>query len=107
MSWLDDLKPGDRVIFSNRSLRRVSTVGRTTKTLIILDDGGRFRKTDGFSPGGNVWDLRCIKQLTPAYEDEILEERRRTNMVDKLNRTFWTRLPTETLEKVLALLNVN
>jgi len=51
-NWLANLKPGDQVVVSHPLYRdSIKTVERTTKTLVVLKNGDKYRKQNGYVPG--------------------------------------------------------
>ena len=73
--WIQALKPGDEVaIVRGSGMGRgawLHTVERLTKTLVVVD-GHKFRKKDGFEPGSTAWGSRKIKR--PEDVAEFIEE---------------------------------
>lgn len=71
MSWLEDLKPGDRVFVSSYPRDRIEEVDRLTKTQIIIG-GLRFRKLDGCLVNGDGYNRARLEEVTPEREQEVL-----------------------------------
>lgn len=65
MTWLEELKPGDPVIFDNGSrLLRLFKVDRLTKLYIVVGEH-RFRKDNGRRVGDSMWGYTQIIEPTP------------------------------------------
>lgn len=64
MDNMEHITPGDQVIVGNLLNDRLATVDRVTKTQIILADGSRYRRADGFAVGGNSFDRTYIREAT-------------------------------------------
>lgn len=75
MTWLELLKPGDKVAIFRKgfiySYYRILTVVRTTKTQIITDDGNRYNKKTGYVIPKEGWE--------PPYIQEVDDKVRRFN----------------------------
>lgn len=93
MSWLDELKPGDKVSLSghrwhNTNRYSFPTVDRVTKTQIIIGTK-RYRKSNGSLVGDTsrfnreyIWEYN-----EKWYQDEMLERKRDlvTRMFDNVD----------------------
>jgi hypothetical protein len=100
--WLKNLKVGDKVALNgsyNNLLIRV--VSRITKTLIILDTGGRFKRDTGYVVGGNIWSSALITPVT----DEIISKIRTSNLKYKISRIDFETLSNDKLERILTIVN--
>ncbi len=102
MSWLEELKPGDSVVV-NAPLgsESIGKVARVTKTMIVLDSGGRFQRS-GF--GGRIgrssgFHRSNLAEATPEARDRI----RHANLANNLRHVDWKTLSLETLEQVSAI----
>ena len=102
MEWLQNLKPGDRVIIDGRFANlTASEVERVTATKIITT-GGRFRKLDGFSVGGSTWERSFLREPNQELLGQIELRRlrnRASQMVDAIERNI-----PKTIEGVQALI---
>lgn len=105
MENLEDIKVGDKVIVSDGFRKRVDTVTRLTKNLIVVGRS-RFNKSNGFEYGGRGYCSPHIVRATPEMIAEIEEERRRNDLLAKLKGHPWNKLTTEELEKVYRIINV-
>ena len=97
--WRAALKAGDKVSIWDGWSHRLTKVERCTTTRIIVDRM-EFRKDNGRRYGGSKWDRQHICPVTP----EILEQKRRDSALQKVENIAWRKLPTDTLENVLALI---
>jgi hypothetical protein len=106
--WLKELKAGDKVIINHGGYggsKEVALVKRTTKTLIIVASPNgkyeyRFRKSDGFVPGGDIWNHLNIVMHTGELEREININKKRQKIATELKNTNWYNQPLEVLEWV-------
>lgn len=106
--WLDNLKPGDRVIVDGGSglyPPSVCKVERLTATQIVLDGGGRFRRTNGSQVGVTGWTIPFLSEATPERIAEIVEERRRRRLLSLLHKADWSSYSTEKLEEIVNTMN--
>jgi len=80
MSWLENLKAGDKIIVTSRYYQTITTVEKITPTGRIKIDGEYFGK-DGYAIGrGDTWYGRShLKEATP----EAVEKIRQNNIIDK------------------------
>lgn len=88
MKRLENVKSGDHLILHGRmkSDRRLVTVARTTKTQIIVVNGGRFRKADGYPVGkhSGAWTRPHITLPREGELDEVKEAYHKQHMVEKI-----------------------
>lgn len=104
MENLEDIKVGDKVILANARIKRVETVTKVTKTLVIVGNR-RFKKDGGFEYGGRPFEMMHICKVTPEVLAEIEAENKRNDLINKIVRYPWNKLSTEELEKVYKLIN--
>lgn len=63
--WLANVKAGDKVFVTSRwGAGEIETVERTTKTLIILSRGQKYRRSDGYQPGSDRYYAGSIRPVT-------------------------------------------
>lgn len=98
--WLQNLKPGDKVIVSGNHHESLDTVERVTATQIVLKAGRRYRKVDGWHVGGGS--AFYSSNLMPVTREAVNRIRLRQLHV-KVAQINWRDVPLETLGKVLAL----
>lgn len=63
-NWLDELKPGDRVFVDPCRVYasvKPDRVARITKTQIVCEGGGKYRRDDGSSVGTERWNASILK----------------------------------------------
>jgi DNA replicative helicase MCM subunit Mcm2 (Cdc46/Mcm family) len=104
-TFLENLKPGDRVVISSGGVsdrKRVGRVERLTKTQIIVD-GSRFRKSDGWQPG-DYWNRAWLQEASEETIKEIAARQRRRQIVAKIQKFRWDTLPDDLLQQVVDLL---
>lgn len=104
MENFEDIKVGDKVILYRRYKKKVCKVERLTKTLVIVD-GEKFRKADGFSTGDRGYYSSSIGRATAEMIAKVEEENRRDLLINKISRYHWSVLSTDELEKVYELIN--
>jgi hypothetical protein len=75
-SWLENLKPGDKVVLSRGlGTHWLNTVERVTKTLIILANGSRYRKKDGQLAGESMFGHSQLVQVNPLIAAQMRRQR--------------------------------
>lgn len=114
--WLQNLKPGDKVIESDRDEYSwgVRDVSRTLKRQIVLKgfDGGesyiRYSIADGYEYGNQY----SRKHLQPYTEENLArlelqssERKRRSDTLRLLDKIVFRHLATEQLERIVAIAN--
>ena len=106
--WIEKLQPGDRVfvdigpwlIGSTRYVFRM--VERTIKTLIILDNGQRFKKATGRDMH-KVAKWSCtpiLRQYTKELYRKVMDEQEVNRISSRMGDVEWRKLPLETLKQV-------
>lgn len=105
MTWLEKLKPGDKVIVTrNHRQDTVETVKSIGKKLISLENlDVRFRLIGGSSAGKEVF---YSYQLRPATEEALkkLEQQKlKLELVEKLEKVNFSKLPLEVLTQISKL----
>lgn len=105
MNKLEGINVGDKVIVYLSYSKNIRTVKRLTKTLVVLDNGSRYKKEDGYLYGARGFYVPHIEKATPKLIDEVNEENKRRNFISKLSTYPWNRLTTDKLEKVYELIN--
>ena len=104
--WLQNLKPGDKVIVKRQRYRGdiIGVVERITKTLLILENGTRFRRRDGNTPGDGYYSsLQWLREYSQEEGERIEREQTVRRMVCTLNNIQWENLPLNVLLQVEAL----
>ncbi len=99
---LENVKVGDKVILNGRHNRRVQIATKVTRTQ-IQTAGGRYRK-DGGQPIGDKWSFSRLVPWTQEAEDDIAEKDKHSKLAARIGLAAWTKLPTETLERVLEII---
>ena len=108
-AWLDSLQPGDtwtyvytRGYSSQRGVCTI-TVEKLTKTQIVLQNGARYRRSDGGKVGGSRFD----KLHGPSRPEELYqaaEEREHHRLAVELEGVKWGNIAKEKLEAVLKII---
>jgi len=100
--WLESLKPGDEVAFSDRySSYSIIAIERITKTQILLNNGYKFRKDSGYMVGGNIWNHATMEPVTEKIKNAI----KRRNLKIKIGKIEFKSLSNEKIERILAIVN--
>ena len=108
-AWLDSLQPGDTwtYVYTTRysSRRDVSTltVEKLTKTQIVLQNGARYRRSDGRKVGGSYFD-KLYGPSRPEELQQVDDEREHRRLAAQLDGVEWRRLPKDKLEAVLKVI---
>lgn len=100
---LENLKVGDKVFYDNRSAIGIYAIARLTQTQIILKNGQRFRKKDGWLIGRDPWAATMIKPLTPKRVEAVTLVRLRREAI-RLRDNLTIPLDKDTLEKLIIAL---
>jgi hypothetical protein len=104
-AWLDSLKEGDKVAVRSKGFSgiffRITTITRTTKTLLVTGKQTWRRKT-GQKPGKASYSDPELVQVTEEMLDWLKRERLISKLRQILNDDKFT-MPTAKLEAVLKL----
>jgi hypothetical protein len=83
---LENVQPGDTLIIHGlRTPRLFTTVNRLTKTQIVIDNGSKFRRSNGRLIGADIWSSSSVEVPKPGECDEIRQnqlQRRLVSWVD-------------------------
>ena len=105
--WLQNLKPGDKVIRRSGGVGAVDyieTITRVTPTQIVIGNA-RYRKDTGREVGGyDRWHSIWLEEATPEATRKVEATFKRLKLVRELSNMEWGKLPLETLEAVATLL---
>jgi hypothetical protein len=106
MSWLDELKEGDEVIVAGDRIYSdsISKVQRLTKTQIILEKGGKFRRDNGSCLPYDAWHYTFLEEATEERKAAIRVANKRHGILKLIREFDWSSLSTEVLEKVVELI---
>ena len=102
----DSLKVGDKVIIYGRyGSKGIATIDRITKTEIVVDDGTKFRKSDGMQVGHSMWSsYSCIAIATKERVEKMERERDIRNMRNYIERCL-NRFNDKQLESICQLVD--
>jgi hypothetical protein len=103
MSWLEDLKAGDKVVISSTYDRRVCIVTRVTKTLIIIGNF-RFSKSFGSIVPNDAWSSTYLVPATEKEMQSIRDVKHRNGLLTHLRKTDFSTLQTKTLETIYSII---
>lgn len=105
MSWLGNLKVNDPVVVLAGGVSSgcyVSRVERLTKTLIVTQDGRKFRRKDG-NASGDGYHRGWVEEPTPEnlqQVEESVRENKQARMASRLRYYPWHKTSLEVLEAV-------
>lgn len=103
MESLEDVKVGDKVIFSNGWDKSIVTVTKVTKTQIHTGYS-KYRKCDGRLVGAGAWDMSRISLYTEEKGNEINIENKRRRMLAYFRSYKFNLLGYEEMVKVYNML---
>ena len=99
MKELKDLVVGDDVLVTGMYHRRISKVGKVTKTQIVVNNA-RFRRDSGWQCGGDSWSRKSISVPTEKEISDIKEENLRDTLIYAISSLDFKRLSTDELKQV-------
>lgn len=105
--WLEKLGLLQKVIINSRDARSIGEVERFTKTMIVVKVGEatyRFNKTNGYSVGNDLWDIKSLSEATPKLLKEVKEENRKRYLINLFGKQRWNKVDLERLETIYSLL---
>ncbi len=105
--WLQNLKPGDKVISRSTALGAmdtIETVDRVTPSQVIVRGSKYWRKNGEIVGNKSSWNSHWIAEATPETIEKVEIAFKRLRLTRLLDGTRWRDLPTETLETVAELL---
>lgn len=107
-NWLEQLKPGDKVIVSGLGTfgsKAVCIVERLTTTQIILCGiSTRYRRNSGDEVGGDIWNRSYLMEATPHAIQEIREKTERNKAIRAIESASFKTLSTDQLVRIVAIL---
>lgn len=103
-NWLAGLKEGDEVALKTGSWGEpvLRTVGRTTATLIVVDNN-KYRRDTGRMVGSRGYTVARLLEPTAEIRDAI----RRAALIAGIERAKWAALPTDALEQIAAIIEAH
>lgn len=99
MKELKDLVVGDDVLVTGMYHRRISKVGKVTKTQIVVDNA-RFKRDSGWQCGSDRWNVRQISVPTEKEISDIKKEDFRKKLIYAISSFDFKRLSTDELKQV-------
>lgn len=103
MKSLEDVKVGDKVVFSNGLDKSIVVVTKVTKTQIHTGYS-KYRKSDGRAVGSGTWDRARIDLCTEESERKINIENNKRNMVSYFRNYKFNLLSYEEMVNVYSIL---
>jgi len=99
---LEGVKIGDKLLIDNHYNERISAVARITPTgRVVTENGDTFRPNGRRIGETERWRMTRARPANPADFERI----RRRSAVYRLDHIQWDKLPTETIDAVLALVD--
>lgn len=105
MNSLENIKPGDTVVYRNLERAFPAKVERVTKTQIVLEFGSRFRIDNGRKVGATRGFISG-ERIVPATDEllaEIETKHEHSCLVRQLKDYPWRDLPIEKLRQVFEI----
>lgn len=99
METLENVKEGDKVIFSNSWTSSVEVVTKVTKTQIHTKFS-KYRKSDGRRIGAGSWDSDKILPYNQELVNRINRNEKQRKMVNELKNYPYHKLSYDNLEKI-------
>lgn len=105
MGWLEELKPGDKVLVRNRCQPhdRIETVKNIGKRFISLEgweNQTRFRVNGGRSIKGDPLGAYWLYPATKEALEKLEQQKLKLELVRKLEKVNFGRLPLDTLKQI-------
>lgn len=114
MSWLENLKPGDKVIvrkcdryYQIDEIKIIKTIGKTLISLEGWDGQTRFRVSDGYSVHGGTFDSYKLFPATEEHINKIEQQKQKLGLVRKIEKCDFSKLPLEALKQILEVVENN
>lgn len=108
MEWMDNLKPGDQAILEGSGVghnSEIVTVERLTKTLVVLEGGQRYRRSNGFRSGDrSSWNWTRLVEYTEGKALAINHRKLRESIEYKIHKRVLSDLPMDKLIAIARLL---
>ena len=98
--WLNALDVGSEVAVSGSWHSSIDHIDRVTKSQLILKNGQRFKRVNGYLVGGSAWSSLSINPVT----DEIREKLERDNLLYRIGKFDMKKISTPKLKIILATL---
>jgi transcription-repair coupling factor (superfamily II helicase) len=113
-NWLESLKPGDKVIvrkcdrcYQQPRIEVVKSVGKKFISLEGWESVTRFRADSGFSVRGGMLDSYELFPVTEEYIKKIEQQKQKLELVRKLEKTDFGKLPIEVLKQITEIIEGN
>lgn len=111
MNWLEELKPGDKVIvkkndrcYQQNRVETVKTVGKKFISLVNWENETRFRVVDGSSVQGGMLDSYQLFPATKEALEKLEQQKQKLEAIKKLQEVNFRKLPLEKLKQLLKIL---
>lgn len=100
----DKINVGDKVIvWRRKGVRSVEIVERKTPKGMLVVEGIRYNKNGEESGSG----FCCLEHWTQSLEDEVNAENHRREVLQAIKQTDWSKIQTEKIDRILAILTEN
>lgn len=114
MSWLDELKPGDKVIvkkndrcYQQNRVETVKTVGKKFISLVNWENETRFRVEDGSSVQGGMLDSYQLFPATKEALEKLDQQKQKLELVRKLEKVNFNKLSLGALKQIFEIIDNN
>lgn len=100
-----DLQEGDKVILIGQRVDLVSKVKRITKTMIITENGSRFRRDSGWSVGDGYYGYGSINEWSAKEEMAINQRALSKRNKRRISDINWHMVDNKKIVKILAIID--
>lgn len=97
---------GDKVLIRKQWGLIVQRVEKLTKTMIVIDDGSRFRRDSGSEVGATAWSWKSLEEATDESIKEIKKVNRKRGLVKILKNVNYSNMTLEALEEIYKLVEL-
>lgn len=109
MTWLEELKPGDQVLVSNRcyaydKLETVKSVGKKFISLEGWENKTRFRVDGGRGVSGDSYNCSWLHPATEEALNKIEEQKQKLEALGKIEKVNYRKLPLSKLKQILEII---
>ena len=102
--WVASLSPGDYVVVPYLGQVHLYVVDRREKKSLLLKKVHPMPSYDEFERVGPMGSNQYIGQIQPATPEHIAKARR-ADLVLRITRTWWQKVPLDVLEQVVDMLD--
>lgn len=99
---LDNIQPGDQVLWENMYSKEICTVERVTKAHIIIHNQ-KYRKVSGRPVTTDRWNTAHIRPLSPELKEQFQREVLHQRLCSQVKRSKIELLTIEQLQAILGI----